>query len=86
MGLGGWSRTDGLYPLRAKSTLSLLWVKPEVCDSILANLSFLLGNLISSLPQKGEKEVSSFHTILLRWPSQQKVNNVLKECTAMLGG
>jgi hypothetical protein len=31
-------------------------VKPEIFDSILANLSFLLGNLISCLPQKEEKE------------------------------
>jgi hypothetical protein len=48
-------------------------MKPKVFDSILAHLSFLLGNLISCLPQKGEKEVSSFHTILLSWSSQQKI-------------
>jgi hypothetical protein len=61
-------------------------VKPEVFDGILANLSFLLGNLIFCLPQKGEKEVSSFHTIFLSWSSQQKVIYLLEECAAMLVG
>jgi hypothetical protein len=69
MGLGGQNGTDGLFPLRAQSTLSLWQVKPEVFDSILANLHFLSGKLISCLPQKGEKEMSSFHTILLSWYS-----------------
>jgi hypothetical protein len=59
---------------------------PEVFDSILANLSLLLGNLISYLPQKGEKEVNSFHTILLSWSSQQKIIYILEECAAMLVG
>jgi hypothetical protein len=61
-------------------------VKPEVFDSILENLSFLSGNLISCLPQNGEKEISSVHTILLSWSSQQKVIYILKECAAMLIG
>jgi hypothetical protein len=59
-------------------------VKLEVFDSILANLSFLSGNFISCLPQKGEKEASSFHTILLSWSRQQKVIYILEECSAML--
>jgi hypothetical protein len=59
-------------------------VKPEIIDSILENLSFHLGNLISCLLKKGEKEVSSFHTILLSWFSQQKVIYILEECAAML--
>jgi hypothetical protein len=59
-------------------------VKSEVFDSILANLSFLSRNLISCLPQKGDKESSSFHIILLSWSSQQKVIYVLEECAAML--
>jgi hypothetical protein len=59
-------------------------VKPEVFDSILANLRFLLGNLIACLPQKGENEVSSFHRILLTLSSQQKVIYILEECAAML--
>jgi hypothetical protein len=59
-------------------------VKPEVFDNILPNLSFLSGNLISCLPQKGEKETSSFHTILLSWSSQQKVIYVLEERGVML--
>jgi hypothetical protein len=59
-------------------------VKPEVFDSVLANLRFLSGNLISCLPQKGEKEVSSFHTILLSWSSQQKVMYILEDCATML--
>jgi hypothetical protein len=50
----------------------------------LANVGFLSGNLISCLPQKGEKEPSSFHTILLNWSSQQKVIYILEECAAML--
>jgi hypothetical protein len=61
-------------------------VKPEVFDNILANLGFLLGNLISYLSQKLEKKASSFHTILLSWSSQQKVIYVLEECAAMLVG
>jgi hypothetical protein len=59
-------------------------VKPEVIDSILANLSFLLGNLISCLPQKGKNEASSFHKIFWSWSSQQKVIDTLEECAAML--
>jgi hypothetical protein len=59
-------------------------VKPEVFDSILANLSFLSGNHISCLPQKGEKKVSFFHTSLLSWSSQQKVVYILEECAARL--
>jgi hypothetical protein len=59
-------------------------VKAEVFDSILANLSFLFRNLIVGLPQKGEKKVSSFHTTLLSWSSQQKVIYVLEECAPML--
>jgi hypothetical protein len=62
MGLGGQNGTDGLFSLRALSTLSLWQVRPEVSDNILANLGFLSGNLISCLLQKGEKEASSFHT------------------------
>jgi hypothetical protein len=61
-------------------------VKPNVFDSILANLSILSGNLTSCLPQKGEKEASSIHTILLSWSSQKKVIYILKECAAMLVG
>jgi hypothetical protein len=53
-------------------------VKPQVFDSILANLSFFSGNFIYCIPQKGEKEASSFHT-LLSWSSQQKVIYVLEE-------
>jgi hypothetical protein len=49
-------------------------------------MSFLSGNLISYLPQKGEKEVRSFHKILLNWSSQQKVIYILEECAAMLVG
>jgi hypothetical protein len=56
MGLGGQNGTDGLFPLRAQSMLSLLQVKPKVFDHILENLSFLLENFISCLPQEGEKE------------------------------
>jgi hypothetical protein len=59
-------------------------VKPEVFDNILAKLVFLSGNLISCLLQKGEKEASSFHTILLSWYSQQKAIYILEECAAML--
>jgi hypothetical protein len=59
-------------------------VKPKVFDSILANLSFLSGNLMSCLSQKGEKEANSFHKILLSWSSQQKVIHILEECAAML--
>jgi hypothetical protein len=59
-------------------------VKPEVFDSILANLGFLSGNLISCLSQKGEKEANSFHTILLSWSSQQKAIYILEECAPML--
>jgi hypothetical protein len=61
-------------------------VKPKVFDSILASLSLLSGNLISCLPQKGEKEANSFHTIILSWSSQQKVIYILEECAAMLAG
>jgi hypothetical protein len=61
-------------------------VKSELFDNILANLVFLLGNLIFCLPQKGEKEVSFFHTIFLNWSSQQKVIYTLEECAAMLVG
>jgi hypothetical protein len=61
-------------------------VKPKAFDNILANLSFLLGNLISAFLQKGEDEVSSFHTILLSWSSQHKVIYILKECADMLVG
>jgi hypothetical protein len=61
-------------------------VKPEVFDSVLANLSLLSGSLIFCFPQKGEKEASSFHTILLSWSSQQKVIYILKECAPMLVG
>jgi hypothetical protein len=43
-----------------------------------------LGNLISCLPQKGEKEASSFHTILLSWSRQQKVIYILEEYAVML--
>jgi hypothetical protein len=56
-----------------------------IFDNIVENLSFLSGNLISCLPQKG-KEVSSFHTILLSWSSQQKVIYILEECAVMLVG
>jgi hypothetical protein len=58
-------------------------MKPEVFNSILANLSFLSGNLIACLPQKGEKEIS-FHTILLSLSRQQKVIYILEECASML--
>jgi hypothetical protein len=61
-------------------------VKPEIFDSILANMGFLLEDLISCLLQKGEKEASSFQTILLSWSSQQKAIYVLEECAAMLVG
>jgi hypothetical protein len=59
-------------------------VKPEVFDSILANLGFLSGNLISCLPQNREKGASSFHTMLLSWCRQQKVIYILEECATML--
>jgi hypothetical protein len=59
-------------------------VKPKVFDNILANLGFLSGNFLSFLPQKGEKEASSFHTILLSSSSQQKVIYILEECATML--
>jgi hypothetical protein len=59
-------------------------VKPEVFDNILANLGFLSGNLTPCLPQKGEEEASSFHTVLLSWSSQQKVIYILQEYVAML--
>jgi hypothetical protein len=57
-------------------------VKPEVYDNILANLGFLSGNLISCLPQKGEKEASSFYITFLNWSRQQKVIYMLKDCAA----
>jgi hypothetical protein len=59
-------------------------VKSEVFDNILENLGFLSGNIISCLPQKGEKEASFFHTILLSWSSQQKVIYILEEFAATL--
>jgi hypothetical protein len=57
-----------------------------VFDSILVNMSLLSGNLISCFPQKGEKEASSFHTILLSWSSQQKIIYLLEEYAAMMVG
>jgi hypothetical protein len=86
MGLGGQNGTDSLFLLRDQSMLSMRQVKPEVSDSILANLGFLLENLISCLSQKEEKEESSFHTIFLSWSSQQKVIYILEESAAMLVG
>jgi hypothetical protein len=59
-------------------------VTPKVFDSILANLSFLSGNLIYCLSQKGKKEVSSFHIIFLSLSNQQKIIYILKECPTML--
>jgi hypothetical protein len=46
--------------------------------------AFFSGNLISCLPQKGENEVSSFHTILLSWSSKQKVIYILDKYADML--
>jgi hypothetical protein len=57
---------------------------PISCVPIPTPIVDVRGVLISCLSQKGEKEVSSFHTILLSWSSQQKAIYIREECATML--
>jgi hypothetical protein len=47
--LGGWNRTNSLFPLRAKPALSLPQMKAKVFDSVLENLSLFPRDFVSCL-------------------------------------